>query len=292
MLRFRALASAAIVFLLALCVSSVLAALLSGQATSVGAVAGSMDAMSIDMNPSTSPANTATSLGSRETCARINENDALDADEDAVDALTIDITATNIPTTNKMIAFAYELDYPTDLNVTAKNQQFLLNSGAGSSTLDSSESLPDSDGAFNASAADTSSSPSSRESGSGVLHRIELSTIPTAGVGIFPLTIPPGSAAHVDPNNNSFPPNNLENASVAINTSCPLPPADIELVSLSLVSVSGPTVPTGSPFNLQVTAMATNHGPNPADIRFDLNVAAPGDCTLAPPTNQTEDFLT
>ena len=252
--------------------------------------AGGMDAMSIDMDPGAAPANTATLLGSRETCARVNENDVLDADEDVnVDTLSIDVTATNIPASNPMIGWAYDLLYPTDLSVTAKNSNLLLASGSGSSVVDLSEPVPDSDGVFNATAADFGSSAASRETGSGVLQRIDLTTVPAAATDVFPLSFL--SASHNDPFNATFAADAVNDAQVAINRNCPLPPVDIEIIALSLVSISGPAQTAGTNFTLQLTGTARSNGPNPADIRIDLGLSAPPDCTLAPPGNQTEDFL-
>ncbi|HET9476934.1 MAG TPA: hypothetical protein VFP63_05560 [Dehalococcoidia bacterium] len=241
----------------------------------------------MDMDPGNTPPNTATSLGSRETCARVNENDTLDADEDATDGVVIDVTATNIPATNPMIAFSFELTYPADVNVTTKNVGLMIMSLPGSVLLDAGDAVPDSDGIFLATGVDTGPSPGSSESGSGVLAQMTLTTVPTAGTGIFPLTL--GNAAHIDPNNDPQPPDALQGASIAINQACPLPPVDVELVSMSLVSTA-PTVATGTIFNLQGVATGTNNGPNPADIRIEMSVAGPPDCTIGPSPNLTEDF--
>jgi hypothetical protein len=251
--------------------------------------AGGMDAMSVDVSPDAAPANTATSLGSREDCARMNENNITDGDEDFEDYLYMDVTARNIPSTHRMIAWAYALTYPqTALEVVEKDHLYLLASGPGSSLLDAGEGVPDSDGYFSASAADTSSNPNAHEFGSGVLQRIAVWTLPTPATGVFPLTL--SNAAHVATSGTSYQPDTFENAQVAVNTSCPAPPVDIELVSLSLVSVGGPTVNSGSDFTLEVSGTALSHGPNPADIRITLSVSGPPDCTLVPVGNQTEDF--
>ena len=94
-----------------------------------GAHAGGADAFSIDMDPSSEPANSATSLGSSEGCARIALNGVQDADEDGVDALDVDVTATQVPATNPMAAFSYQLNYDdTALAVQTADSEFLLGS--------------------------------------------------------------------------------------------------------------------------------------------------------------------
>ena len=225
-----------------------------------------------------------------QTCARINENGIQDADEDNIDTLLVDITAFNIPVSNRMIGYAFSLAFPdTAVQVATEDGSALLGFLPGSSlTGGLSDVVPDGTSPWTATGTDTGANPATSESGSGVLHRIEIESKPAAVAGVFPLTL--SGHAHVDTSGTGRTPDVTNDALVAVDTTCPLPPVDIELVSLSLTSVN-PIEPAGTNFALTVQATADNNGPNPADIRFDLGIAAPGDCTLTPPGNQTEDFL-
>jgi hypothetical protein len=179
--------------------------------------AGGMDAMSVDLNPFASPANAATSLGTREDCAAIFENNLLDADEDAVDTLTLDVTATTIPASTPMTGFNYKLNYPpASLEVVAQNPDFLLVAAPGSSRSGFSDLLPDSDGGFNGSELDTGPIPSSSETGTGVLDRVQIASKPAAVTGTYPLTL--NDTVHLDTDGNAWPPDAINNASISINT--------------------------------------------------------------------------
>ena len=178
--------------------------------------------MAIDMNPHDVPANTATSVGSREFCARINENDILDADEDEIDTLEIDVTTgpKGIPTGSAMIAFQLSLLYsPEHFIVVASLPEELLASAEGSSFLDLSEPLPDSDGEFFSAAIDVTLEAA--ESGPGVLATISLESRADSAVGIYDLMI--DDAGHVDIDEPWLPLQHL-NAFVAIDTECPSEP--------------------------------------------------------------------
>jgi len=71
-------------------------------------------------------------LGTVQNCARVNHNGILDADEDSIDTVSIDIVAMNIPLATPMIAWAFEMDYPASLNVTARTISYLIGAGPGS----------------------------------------------------------------------------------------------------------------------------------------------------------------
>ena len=210
--------------------------------------------------------------------------------------VTFDITVTNIPTTNLMSAFVFVLNYPTPaMSVTAADTAFLLGANAGSSLLAAGDEslLPDTDGSFAAGVADTGSAVAAKETGSGVLERLTITIGPGTSNGVYDLTLDLAQSAIGDQTNTYRPPDAVFSGKIAVGVACPLPPlppVDIELVSLSLTSVN-PITPAGTNFALTVQATANNNGPNPADIRFDLGIAAPGDCALTPPGNQTEDFL-
>jgi len=187
-----------------------------------------MDALSIDMDPM---GNTATSLGTREFCARINENVILDADEDAVDTLTIDVTATNIPASNPMIGYEYTFNYSdTNLTLVSQNPEFLLSADPGSGPIfNVSDSLPDPNGSdvFHANTwysgvLDLMGGEDGYESGSGVLDRLALSSDDGVMPGLYLLGL--SAAIHIDPQNDPYDPDTINDAAVAVDTDCgPLP---------------------------------------------------------------------
>ena len=136
-------------------------------------------------------------LGTVENCAQIVENNVQDADEDGVDKLIVDITATNIPATNRMIAWAATVIYdPGLLRVSGSNlSQWLIAAKPGSAWLDISDTLPDTDGSFSMATLDGGPVPSTAEAGSGVLARIEIESV-ASGPGGSALVL--SENAHVD----------------------------------------------------------------------------------------------
>jgi hypothetical protein len=159
-------------------------------------------------------------LGSREPCGRINENDFLDADEDSPDTVLLDVTATSIPSSNPMIAFAYTLEYPSfSLTVESHDPSFLLATAPRSSLFDVSQPTPDDndDNRWSAAVADTGDPVG--ENGSGVLSRLSVSSEAGATPGVHTLTLV--EAAHVDPENNSLPPDALVGGTLAVDQPCP-----------------------------------------------------------------------
>lgn len=207
-------------------VAAVLAGFLTLSGSSVDAShAGGMSAMGIDMDAFAAPANTATTLGTREQCARINENNILDADEDFIaDTVTFDVVADDIPATTAMIAFAFQINYSeSSLTIQTENPNFLLGSSPGSDVFDASDNTPDvnGDGTWSGAAADLQLAP---ESESGILERLTMSSDAGAPPGVYPLTLPDDSAAHIDGNNNAFLPDMLYGAAVAVDQPCPPPP--------------------------------------------------------------------
>jgi len=142
--------------LILLCLAATLAYVSGGASASH---TGGMDAMSIDTDVTD---NTAISLGARENCVVVAPGASV----------TVDVTAENIPETNPMIAFGFDLNYPsTTMAVVSADPNFLLASAPGSSIADLSEPVPDSDGRFNAAVLDFAT-PAGTESGSGVLMRV------------------------------------------------------------------------------------------------------------------------
>ncbi len=240
--------------------------------------AGGMEAMSIDMNPAASPPNTATSLGSRENSARINENDIRDADEDVVDGIIIDITATDIPTSNPMDGYQYTLNYgtpPADkLCVIAHDSNGLLRSNPGSQVVDTSDDTqpPDCDGNWNSIAYDFG--PGVKESGSGFLGRLTLTTQSDVIGGVYTLTLT--NAAHYN-NSTILPADAVNNATICINQSCDLGSTDLKVNSVTTTSAGSAGV--NSAFDVFIDASLHNNGPATtvlADITVALNL--PPDC--------------
>ena len=158
---------------------------------------GAMAAMAIDMDPGASPANTATSLGTREFCARINENDTLDADEDAIDAVQFDVTAEGIPPEAAIMAYGFRIAYDeAALSITGESAEYLLANTPGSSLLDASDSVPDSDDNNNWVGAVADVGTALPEHGSGVLHRIVIEADPGTPSGIQWLDLREEQRAH------------------------------------------------------------------------------------------------
>jgi hypothetical protein len=176
--------------------------------------AGGMDAMLIDMDPSGSPANTSvpgsgvSEVGSIESCARINENGIQDADEDSIDAIEIDVVAINIPESNPMISYGFTLGFPAfDTVVASSDADFMLAREAGSNIYNASDSVPDGDGIWSASAVDFANpTTASDEAGSGPLHRLALRSPVFATPGLYPLTL--SNAGHQDATAASWVPDN------------------------------------------------------------------------------------
>ncbi|HSP54697.1 MAG TPA: hypothetical protein VLS25_03835 [Dehalococcoidia bacterium] len=228
---------------------------------------------SIDLWPTFFPANTATSIGTNEpSCVRANLNGVVDADEVAVDTLEFDVTATGIPASNPMIAYAYTLNYPAPQTRITWAQSMLLYSAPGSGILPDPDVL-DTDGSFAVTRADPGP-PSAAESGNGVLDRISIQVL-TAVPGVYPLTL--SGAAHVDTNGDSWAPDFTDSATIGLNTSSPCGMSDLETVSQT---ASFPTeITSDTDVQIDVNKTVRNNGPfHPlADVRT----------TFSPPTGCT-----
>jgi hypothetical protein len=208
------------------CVSVVLL-LASADGPAQASHAGGMDAMTIDMDPSAPPANTATSIGSIQSCARINENGVMDADEDGVDTMTVDVLADNIPSDAPMNVYQYHLGYSAG-NVSVQFQIIGLLATAPGSIADNlpSDPLPDSDGLYHAVGVDFGPFPASYETGSGFLDRLFISSEAGAVAGEYALTL--SSAGHQD-GLGFYPPDAINDATVAVNQPCGGGPPDADL---------------------------------------------------------------
>jgi hypothetical protein len=182
--------------------------------------AGGMAAMSVDMDIT---GNQATALGSNNTCVQAN----------AGDSVTFDVTALGIPVAAPITAFGFRLDYDGgNLVVTAENAQYLLAAAPNSSVADVSDLPPDSDGQFYAAALDTDTVAA--ESGSGVLMRLTVEVDAGAPDGLYALTL--GEAAHIDPQNDVYPPNVINDGAIAVGQACPTAFGDVDC-STSIGSV-------------------------------------------------------
>jgi len=156
------------------------------------------------------------------------------------DAVRIDATAQGIPAHSDagtpsdprddvggIIAYSFDLTYPAAVTIASQTSALsgvtVLTRNTGSSVFNSSESPPDSDGLFRASALDTGSGIP--ESGSGVLSRLVIQSNPSAGTAAHPLAL--SENVHVDASGVGYPPDvTYDNAFIAINTACPPPDTD------------------------------------------------------------------
>jgi hypothetical protein len=238
---------------------------------------------SVDMDPTAVPGNTAMSVGTRETCARINENGIMDADEDMVDTVEFDVTVTGIPAANAMIAYSYDLGYPTATRIVSHQP---VKIGAGPIIQGEIVPPPDTDGTFNVSVADFSGPA---ESGSGTLDRLRIDTTALAVSGIFPISL--SNAAHLDTNGNSWAPDALDDALLAVNQACP-PPADLKMVSQTVTFPSATAV--GIDTTLSLARTVHNNGPAPVDLRTVASFTISAGCAVDGQTGTatTTDNLT
>ena len=292
----RTLLAVSVAFgIIALAVAALLSFGSPARADHVGPAA---HAMAIDMDPSLSPANTATTIGSVEACARINENDTLDADEGAVDTLNIDVIVDTIPASNPAITTSFEFHFPTpNVTLTPTATPFGSFYGWGFNASDG----PQSDGTYFHNFVDLSATG---DAGSGVMGSFTFVTAPGVATGAFPLSLVapvhidttgtarvPANA--VDSDGDTFP--DVQGATVAINTDCPLPETDISMDSVSILFLDTSNaaiteIGTSTDFKIQATANGTNLGPANADVLFTLPLTLPPDCSTTS-TNPATGFL-
>lgn len=179
---------------------------------------GGADAFSIDMDPFGTTPNTATSLGPRENCASLMPNGLQDADEDGVDLLTFDVTVAEIPESSPIFAFEFEVEHTgQSVAILRSNSAFLMAANPLSQVYD--VSAPTNDGWYGG-AVDFAPEPwAAAESGSGVVSRLELTTVGEAPSGIYALNLV--TAYHVDPIPAGYLPDIVEPAMVAVGIACP-----------------------------------------------------------------------
>jgi hypothetical protein len=192
-----------------------------------------MSAMSVDMDTA---GNTSSVVGPIESCARLDPNATLDADETATDTLTVDVTAEGVPAYDDGgtpadpiddsggiigdgFIVGFDAGFTIETNVVGTSATNIIARNAGSSVIDAGDTLPDSSGAYDAAALDTSASVP--EDGDGVLHRITISATggpPTNGLHMLLLT----DTNHLDAAGTPWIPNAVNNGSIAVNQDCPV----------------------------------------------------------------------
>jgi hypothetical protein len=229
------------------------------------------------------PAASGPAPGDIQTCARIDENDILDADEDLIpDTLQVDLVADNIPTANRMIAWAAAMGYNNTLLQVSlfSGATWFVTARPGSSALDTTTAPPDTDGTFSMAVADTGPIPSSSEAGTGVLAQIFVESV-AGGPVVTPLTL--SSSAHVDTGGIGRPPDALNGALVAIDTPCPTA-VDLEVDTVvTTTPASSPDSP--ATFIASVSGTISNNalGPlEPTMVNSDTTVTLnlPVDCSV------------
>ena len=117
----------------------------------------------VDADPTQLPANTVTSLGSIESCIPMATNDTFE----------IDIFITDVV---DLVGWSASFSYDgSAVNVTAANVHMFQAANAGSSIINFSDAVPDSDGSYFVGAADLGAG--AEDSGTGVLARLTLQAV-------------------------------------------------------------------------------------------------------------------
>ena len=175
------------------------------DAADAGVVLVGMDAMSLDMEIT---GNTATVIGANNTCIHADPGTQLD----------FDVTADNIPATNKMLAFNGTISFSgAALSIQAADINYKLGALAGSNLLNGSEPVPDNSGIWSVAAADIGSPGTTEEAGDGVLARITVEVDGSLTAGLYNMALTSGS--HFNPNNDPFPATALNGGRIAVGTS-------------------------------------------------------------------------
>jgi len=193
----------------------------------------SPDAFAIDVDTA---GNTATSLGPWDYCRQVSPGNSV----------AVDVTVTNIPAAMPMIGYNFALFYDASaMSVTGEDQNFLLNSLAGSNLVPGlSDAVPDTDGKFIGTGGDIGDRLTTSESGSGVLHRLTITIGDSAAPGVYPLTFEAGEQAVIGTDGNGRAPDTEFTAALAVGTACP--PAPTPTPSPTPCVTNCPT-PTPSP---------------------------------------------
>jgi len=164
-----------------------------------------IDLVAVDPNIA---GNTATSLGSQDICLEVAAGATVE----------VDVTVSAIPSERPLTAFQLDLFYDLNIvNVTTANVAMLLGVNEGSNVIPAlSDSVPDSDGAFQSAALDLSTSAG--ETGPGVLSRITLKAV---GTGITVLSPNQSEVLVLDDYNEEIPVNALAASYLAVGVPCP-----------------------------------------------------------------------
>jgi hypothetical protein len=165
---------------------------------------------------------------------------SLGADATFAIDVVVDSIQPQVGMSGGLIGFAFDLVYdPAKLRVTGVDNALFLASVPGSSLIDLTDPVPDVTGNFTVVAIDVTETP--LESGSGVLSRITLQTLPgTAGVAHLGLE----NTDLVDAANNGYWIALTTEADVAIGQNCPMPAVTIPPTFLP---GTVPPTPTASP---------------------------------------------
>jgi hypothetical protein len=252
-----------------------------GSATTSATSPPGADQFALDMKPHVAPANTATSLGPIHPCAALFQNGVLDADEIVIDTIEFDVVTgpLGIPAANPMTGYDYTLDWSTVGISIVSQTPLLIDANIGSNVVNSSDSLPDSDGSWSASVSDTGPIPSSAETGQGVLDRIRLTTNGAAPFGVYVLSI--ASAHHTDTGGQQHTPDSLLGALLEIDSGGCGAYVDLTLESQT------PTPPTimaaGFDWQLSIDGVVGNNGPDTEPGLFPTvttTLTPPADCAI------------
>jgi hypothetical protein len=184
-----------------------------------------VDSVSIDAEEDAAPANTPTSIGSVETCRRIDNNDTLDADEDSVDSLVLDVVTgpAGVPSNRGLVSFGYTVNFdPGVLTLAAADHNQLLAAITGSSVIDVSSPIPDTDGVWSGAAVDLDIG--AREWGQGVLGRL---VVTATGSGPVNTPVSLSAIGLLDGSGLPIPIAEVRGARIAIDTDC-LPDGDLD----------------------------------------------------------------
>ncbi|KKK99397.1 hypothetical protein LCGC14_2633160, partial [marine sediment metagenome] len=238
------------------------------------------------------PANTATSVGSIETCVEIINDNNLNADEDSADVVEVDVVADDggIPAVSGnfggLFGFGFTLNFSSELQVTAVDQELLSDANAGSGPfipgVGTGGPFPNATGASTVAQVETGLPlTSTAESGEGVLARFSVEGI-SAGLAALSLS----AVGVLDINNDTFDITSInsepgsETTFIAVDQGCPAP-TDVELVSQDVTFAGAGPIPVSQDEPLIVDKVIHNNGPmDPVDVDITKTITLPSDCTL------------
>jgi hypothetical protein len=209
----------------------------------------------------------------------------MDADEDGVDALDMDLVIVNIPsppdpaaaiTTNATINWPAGVQPNLIVNAGAPtggdNSDVDYATANAWSVIDGSDTAQ-TDGTWGHTVVDLNATGTG---GSGTLHQTRITTTGVAAAGVWALTLT--AAAHIDTGGTPRAPDAISNASVAIDTACPLP-ADLKMAS-QIVTFPG-SIDVSQNVPLQIDKLIHNNGPqNPVPAQVTKTITLPPTCTL------------